>query len=248
MKPHTVRRIAYLFTLLALAIAIAPTAPAAAASQVLSNERLRVAGSLRSCRLVVPEAAARGDTVSLVIALHGMAIDSKDVMPLYSGLDTLAAMHGFVLAYSQATGGSWGLRPAKVTQDLRFFDALVSTLGGRYTIDPRRIYVVGMSNGGYFAHLIARERTNVVAAMATHSGPLGLETLLRIGATRKFPVFIAHGDRDQLFPIAIARENRDKYRREGHPVTYVEVPGLGHAWSRGIEQRMWTFFAENPMR
>lgn len=112
------------------------------------------------------------------------------------------------------------------------------------------IILVGMSNGGYFAHLVGKERANVIAAVASHSGPLGLQTLGGIKAARKFPVLIAHSDRDKLFPIAIARENRDKYEREGHPVTYAELAGLGHEWGTkaGINETIWRFFAEHPRR
>ena len=105
-----------------------------------------------------------------------------------------------------------------------------------------------MSNGGYFAHLLARERSTIIAAAASHSGPLGLQTLGGINAARKFPVMIVHGTADGIFPVAWARENADKYRREGHEVEYVEVPGLGHAWASEshINERIWVFFAAHP--
>ena len=46
-----------------------------------------------------------------------------------------------------------------------------------------------------------------------------------------------------------ARENRDKYMKEGHPVKYVEVAGLGHLWATNadINETIWTFFAEHPL-
>src|SRR5207244_4370041 len=134
------------------------------------------------------------------------------------------------LAYPNAIDRSCGLRPDKVQKDLALFDALLAKLAAEYKIDPARVYVLGMSNGGYFAHLVGKERSKTVAAVASHSGPLGLQTLLGVNADRKFPVLIIHGDRDRLLPVAWARENRDKYTREGHAVKYVELPGHGHMW------------------
>jgi dipeptidyl aminopeptidase/acylaminoacyl peptidase len=65
-----------------------------------------------------------------------------------------------------------------------------------------------------------------------------------VSAERKFPVLIVHGTLDQIFPIAFARENADKYRREGHEVKYVEVAGLTHAWASdaNINEQIWAFF------
>ncbi len=104
-----------------------------------------------------------------------------------------------------------------MNNDLAFFDALLTKLTSAYKIDQDRVYVLGMSNGGYFAHLVGKERSKRIAAVASHSGPLGLQTLLGVHAQRKFPVLIIHGDQDKIFPVDFARENRDKYRREGTP-------------------------------
>lgn len=75
--------------------------------------------------------------------------------------------------HPNAIGGSWGLALDKVLADIALFDALLARLSATYRIDPDRIYVLGMSNGGYFAHLLARDRSTVIAAAASHSGPLG---------------------------------------------------------------------------
>ncbi len=210
---------------------------------------LRVGNDERSYRLVVPKTVNLVRPAALVIALHGMGIDSKDLMPVYSGLNATAETHGFILAYPAADGPTWGLLPRKAIADLEFFDALLSRIQHEYRIDPRRIYLVGMSNGGYFAHLIAKERSTTIAAVMSHSGPLGLQTLAGIHAERKFPVMIVHGMDDRIFPHAIARENRDKYVREGHEVKYIEVPQLGHTWAKDIHinETMWEFFDQHPL-
>jgi predicted esterase len=105
-----------------------------------------------------------------------------------------------------------------------------------------------MSNGGYFAHLVGKERSKTVAAVASHSGPLGLQTLAGINAERKFPVLIIHGDQDRILSVDFARENRDKYRKEGHEVKYVELPGVGHVWGTkaDVNETIWEFFADHP--
>ena len=215
-----------------------------------ASRKLKVGDTERVYRLVVPDSVDLSKPAPLVISFHGILIDSKDVMPLYTRLSRSAKQHGFVLAYPNAINRAWGIMPEKVKQDLAFFDALVERLSDDYKIDSDRVYVMGMSNGGYFAHLVGAERSETVAAVASHSGPLGLQTLLGgIDAKRKFPVLIAHGDKDPLFGISIARENRDKYEAEGHEVEYVELEDVGHEWGTKyrINDTIWKFFDEHPL-
>ena len=106
-----------------------------------------------------------------------------------------------------------------------------------------------MSNGGDFAHVVAKERSKSVAAVASHSGPLGLQTLLGVKADRKFPVLIVHGDKDQIYPTWFFEENRDKYHKEGHDVQYVKVPNLRHMWANDVKinDTIWEFFEMPPL-
>lgn len=212
------------------------------------DEKIDVAGKTRQFRLIVPKSVDRTKPAPLVVAFHGMLIDSKDVMPKYTKLDVLADDKKFILAFPEAIGKSWGLAPDKVKADLEFFDALVADVSKRYNVDANRIYVIGMSNGGYFAHLVGKERSKKVAAVCSHSGPLGLQTLLGIGAERKFPVMIICGDKDQIFPLSFFQDNRDRYMKEKHAVKYVEVPGLGHIWATDQNNAIWEFFAANPLK
>jgi len=228
-----------------------PTARAADPKHgTFPNEELKVGTKTRAYRLVVPKGVDLSMPAPLVVAFHGMGIDSKDLMPKYTKLDELAADKKFVLVYPEAEGRAWGLAPEKVTADLAFFDELLKAVKGRYKIDDARVYLVGMSNGGYFAHLVGKERSKVVAAVASHSGPLGLQTLGGIKAERKFPVMIVHGDKDKLLSVEFARENRDKYKKEGHEVKYVEVAGLGHEWAtkEKVNEQMWEFFEKHPRK
>jgi polyhydroxybutyrate depolymerase len=223
--------------------------PLAARHGEFDNESLTLGRAKRFYRLVVPTSVALERPAPLVVAFHGMLVDSKDTMPKYTKLNDTAQRHGFIMVYPDALGGVWGILPDKVAADIAFFDALLARLSADYRIDRQRVYVLGMSNGGYFAQLLAAERSSVIAAAASHSGILGLQTLGGINAKRKFPVMIVHGSADFIFPVAWARENVDKYKREGHEVNYVEVPGLGHAWASeaNINERLWAFFAAHSL-
>lgn len=222
--------------------------PVTAKHGEFASEVLTVGGVKREYRLFVPTSVDLVRPAPLVVAFHAMLIDSKDVMPRYTRLNDTAQRHGFVIAYPNAIGGVWGLLPERTAADIAFFDALLKHLSATYLVDPERVYALGMSNGGYFAQLVARERSTTIAAVASHSGLLGLEAFGGVNAARKFPVLIVHGTLDLIFPYFLARENATKYRREGHEVQYIEVPGLAHYWATdmNVNEQIWTFFAAHP--
>jgi polyhydroxybutyrate depolymerase len=236
--------------LLLAAVALAPAEPATPSGGaggspgLFPDERITVGGRERAYRLLVPDRPA-GEPRALVLAFHGFRVDSKDVMPTYSRLDALARAKGFILVYPNALEGRWRLRRAG-NEDLAFFDALLQRLERAYPVDRTRVYATGMSNGAYFVNVLAAERSEVLAAVAPHSGGLGV--LARgIKARRKYPVMILHGAQDRIVPVAEGRRARDAYRREGHEVRYVEVPGLGHRWA-GRNEDMWAFFQAHAMK
>lgn len=222
-------------------------AGAFAGAQIVQSASLHVGGSERTYRLALPQSTAGRQP--LVFAFHGFG-DNKDLMPTYSGLDELAARHGAIVVYPQSRPGAWPLVLDWAKPDFAFFDALIDELDKHYGIDRARIYATGMSNGAYFAHLLASQRSNVIAAIAPHSGGLGAVALIQTPMPRKYPVMIIHGATDGLVKVDEARKAKAYYESRGHSVRYVELPGHGHHWARGkgINEPIWRFFAEHPLR
>jgi polyhydroxybutyrate depolymerase len=214
-----------------------------------------VNGEEREYRLVVPDSVDLSKPAPIVFAFHGMGDDNKDHMAATSGLPDLAAEHKFILVFPAASAQlvsgnlvkAWALAPEHIPADLAFFDALLAKLRTQYRIDPKAIFITGMSNGAYFAHLLGRERSEIIAAVAAHSGELGEEQLGLITTGRKFPVMIIHGDADPVFPVELARHARDVYEAAGHPVTYLELPNWIHLWYSPVDEKIWDFFDSHRM-
>ena len=159
-------------TLLLLPLAFVGLSHLAAAAEPKAGnfaaESIKVGGDAREYRLVVPKSVDLAKPAPLVVAFHGMLIDSKDVMPLYTKLNETAEKHGFILAYPDAIGRSWGMAADKVKNDLAFFDALLEQAAGRLQArrrpdlrpghverrllrPPRRQRVLEDGGGGRFA-------------------------------------------------------------------------------------------------
>lgn len=219
------------------------------------DEKITVNGDVREYRLEVPDSVDLTKPAAIVFAFHGMGVDNKDHMALTSGLPELAAEHKFILVFpaasAQVFGGNlvtaWALAPEHIPADVAFFDALLAKLQAQYRIDPNAVFITGMSNGAYFAHLLGRERSEKIAAVAAHSGELGEDQLGLITTGRKFPVMIIHGDADPIFPVELARHARDVYEAAGHPVTYMEIPDWIHQWDNRVDEKIWDFFNSHRM-
>lgn len=209
---------------------------------VKPSETLMVDGQRRRYRLVTPASAGTG--APLMIALHGMGIDSISLMPRYSGLDDMARANGCVLVYPAAAENHWPLSfGPKLQLELAFLDALIAEVQRRHGTDPGRVYLLGMSNGGYFAVVVASRRSERLAGLAVHSTSAGV---MGVGfkTDRKFPVVVAHGTRDPIFAPRHGRYLADLFRRQGHPTEYAEYPDVGHIWARdqGVNEVIWSFW------
>jgi len=85
-------------------------------------------------------------------------------------------------------------------RDLKFFDALLAYLKGKYSIDEKRIYSTGHSNGGEFTYLLWAARGELLAAVAPIAAILGNGEDLKKLAPK--PAFHVAGKNDLLVRYA----------------------------------------------
>ncbi len=242
--------------LLPLALALLPQDAAAprpskgkgGKTGTFAAETIAVGGQAREFRLVVPSGADGAKPAPLVFVFHGLG-DSKDNICRYSGFEALAAKKGFIAVFPDALNKRWNIRPADDNEDVKYFDALYDHVAARYNVDLRRVYLTGMSMGGYFSNCLASQRSDKVAAIAPHSGGLGMLGFRGVQAKRKYPAMVVHGDADNVVKVEEGRKSKDTYTKEGHAVEYVEIAGLGHVWAtkENISEKIWKFFTDHPL-
>jgi poly(3-hydroxybutyrate) depolymerase len=221
---------------------------------VLPDESLVVRGTVRQYRLVIPPSLNDQMPAPVLFVFHG-AIDTTRQAADYTQLDRLAASQGVYVVYPQGRFLNWPPsippeNPECIEPDLAFFDALCRELALRYHVDTKRAYVTGMSQGAAFVNLLVAKRSEKIAAAASHSGwlpdPLGDSP---IRTRHKCPMLFIAGSEDRQVPPAAVREAYECFRREGHPVEFLMIEGLGHRWAldRDINAKIWGFLSPHRL-
>jgi polyhydroxybutyrate depolymerase len=151
--------------------------PAAGAPEPGTSARVVLSGGQERCYLLhVPESLDPTNSTMLVISLHGFSSRPEGQVFL-TGWDEIADREGFLVVYPQGTRfpvrwNASALPGVDVADDVQFMRDLLADLRGMFAIDPSRIYVNGMSNGGAMTHRLACEMADVFAAAGVVSGPI----------------------------------------------------------------------------
>jgi polyhydroxybutyrate depolymerase len=98
----------------------------------------------------------------LLIVLQG-SDGSPSAMVSLTGMDQVAAQHGFVAAYLATATPA---HPWSTTADLAYISSMIDQLVATENVDPRRVYVTGFSAGGYASWQAGCRLSQKVAAIA----------------------------------------------------------------------------------
>ena len=127
-------------------------------------------GLSRSYTLHLPNDAPPTEPLPLVMVLHGRTGTGAGTARL-TGFDARADRHGFIAVYPDGIGNEWsyahGIPGYGGPDDSGFLLALIDELARRYPVDPDRVYVTGISNGGFMVQRLACEFPERFAAFAS---------------------------------------------------------------------------------
>lgn len=144
------------------------------------------AGGDRPVLVRVPASYDPATPAPLVILLHGYGA-SGGLEDVYLELSGAALERGAVFAAPTGTTDSLG-RPfwnatdaccnfdGTDVDDLGYLIGLREEIGETIKLDPKRIYFVGHSNGGFMSHQVACEHADAVAAIVVLAGALTNDT------------------------------------------------------------------------
>jgi len=119
--------------------------------------------------------------------------------------------------------------------ELESLVALLDDVTTRYAVDPKRIYLTGLSMGGYgtwhLALLLPERFAAIVPICGGLHGPAQLVEKLK-----HLPIWVFHGARDRIVPLEESTRLVKVLRNCGGNVRLTIYPNAGHdAWTRTYE-------------
>jgi polyhydroxybutyrate depolymerase len=174
------------------------------------SSSISIDGLSRTYLLNLPPTYYDSINFPLVIALHGTGGSASQFEHDYK-FSELANDKRFVVVYPEGvkSTGILGIRTWNAgsccnyamendIDDVKFIRELIDRLTAEYKIDPKRIYVTGMSNGGMMAYRLAGELSDKIAAIAVVSGTM--VTNQAFNTSRPVPILHLHSALDTKVP------------------------------------------------
>jgi phospholipase/carboxylesterase len=143
-----------------------------------------------------------------------------------------------ILVAPTATGDTWSLMEPEV--DSAHLAGILADLRARYNVDPARLLLTGMSDGGTFTLLSGLDADSPfthLAPVAASFHPM-LLTMSDPARTAGLPVYLVHGALDWMFPVSVGRTASRALAAAGARVTYREIEDLSHTYPREENERI----------
>jgi polyhydroxybutyrate depolymerase len=192
-----------LLALLVVAL-VARTWPRGPAARRLQRH-VQVEGLSRRYVVWLPDRHREKEPLPVVLAFHG-GFATPEQLEESAALHEADEAQNFVIVYPEGYERSWnavlccGAAARDNIDDLKFVGMLLDDLESVFTIDSRRVYATGFSNGALFAYHLAATMADRIAAIAPVSGAMQ-DSNPNPPPSRAVPVFHWHGLEDRFAPF-----------------------------------------------
>ena len=222
-------------------------------------------GKTLNYRLYVPKNYKAGEKYPLILFLHGSGERGSDnqkqvgyfAASVFADDATQAARPCFLVAPQCPEKDSWaaihGTKQdvefsAAPTEPMRLTIAMLDALQKEFSVDPNRLYITGLSMGGYGTWDALARYPGLFAAAIPICGGGDPKMAKKMTNT---PIWDFHGGADPTVPPARSHHMIIALRDAGGEPNFTEYPGVGHnSWEKAYrepELAAW-LFAPSPPR
>lgn len=207
-------------------------------------------------RLLKPVNYDPKKTYPLVTHLHGAGVRGTDnkaqMVDILKVFYDAQAKHPCFVAIPQCPGRAqwvnvpWGERsstmPAQPSEPMRLAIEMIRALQKEFPVDANRLYITGLSMGGYGTWDAISRYPKMFAAAVPICGGGDEAQASKIAAV---PIWAFHGDKDNVVPTERTRNMIEAIRKAGGKPQYTEYPGVNHnSWDAAYadkEMVEWMF-------
>jgi len=202
-------------------------------------------GETLNYRIYLPANIPAGKRVPLVLFFHGAGERGDDnIAQLKHGVPDLvryAMTNGPAIVIApqcpkemQWVNTNWSapshIMPSMPSAPMKLALLLLQDKLAKLPVDTNRVYVTGVSMGGYGTWDAIQRKPDLFAAAIPICGG-GDST--RAQSLKKIPIWAFHGDKDTAVPVTRSRDMFNVLQACGGKIQYREYPGAGHdVWTR----------------
>jgi enterochelin esterase-like enzyme len=197
-------------------------------------------------RLMSPSVVEKDQKYPLVIFLHGAGERGSDNALQLLYLPTQLAQPQYrsrfpcyVLAPQCRTDRKWvdvdwaakndPVMPETPSEQLQCVMKMIELTLQQEQIDPDRVYLTGLSMGGFAVYDLAMRHPDRFAALGAICGAADIT---KVSLIRDVPTWIEHGADDTVVAVERSRNIANALRKAGGKPIFVELPGIGHnSWT-----------------
>jgi predicted peptidase len=193
------------------------------------------------------------DTVKypLIVFLHGSGERGNDnkiqithIKDLFLNVQNMQKYPAFVVAPQCPKDKRWvesswtvskHIMPNEISVPLKLVFDLIKKLISEYPIDEKRIYISGVSMGGFGTwDMICRYPGKFAAAIPICGGGDISKSQLIL----KTPIWAFHGSNDKVVKVTLSRNMINSIKKLGGNPKYTEYPGVGHdSWVKAYKEK-----------
>jgi predicted peptidase len=121
--------------------------------------------------------------------------------------------------------------PKEQVWDIAVLNALLDEIIEKYNIDQDRVYLTGLSMGGYGTWNLSTFHADRFAAIAPICG--GGQARMALWRLKGMPIWVFHGAKDGVVPISESKTMVETLKKVGEDVRFTIYPEAGHdSWTQ----------------
>jgi polyhydroxybutyrate depolymerase len=163
-------------------------------------------GVARNFIVYLPSGYNNSGKMPLIFAIHGGSGTPEGMINI-ANFKPIADRDKVVLVYPEGVQKNWNDgRPTVPNQlginDVGFFNQMCDYMINNYSVDGKKIYATGISNGGFMSTRLGCELSNRIAAIAVDAATMEAKTIApNCNPGRPVPALYIHGTTDPLVPF-----------------------------------------------